>query len=259
MKKRRGQVLVLVLLVVVVALAVGLSVASRNLTNLRTTTQTEQSQRAFNAAEGGIESVLPDLAAAAVAGSQPIQVGNLEANVTVNKETEYSWTIPEGEVGQVKLDGAIGSPTQIQIEWAPKGSTEEDNAASIELTKVSQSGGSYGQDRWAYAGGSAASSGNETGFDPLVISCSAEYTKCVRIPFNTSNDLILRIRPFWNQATVKVMADVGGSLPEQQYTITSSATSELGLTRKIEVVKIVLPQLPAVFDYVLYSEQGIVK
>ena len=257
MKKKRGQVLVLVLLVVVVALAVGLSVASRNLTNLRTTTQTEQSQRAFNAAEGGIESILPDLAAAAVVGSQKIPVGDLEANVTVNKENVYYWTIPVGEVGQVKLDGATGSPTQIQIEWAPTGSTEDGNAASIELTKVSQSGGSFSQDRWVYAGGSAASSGNETGFDPLTISCSAEYTKCVRIPFS-STDLILRIRPFWNQATVKVTSDIG-SLPDQQYTITSSATSELGLTRKIEVTKAVLPQLPAVFDYVLYSEGDITK
>ena len=58
MKKKKGQVLVLVLLVVVVALAVGLSVASRNLTNLRITTQSEQSQRAFNAAEGGNEHAL---------------------------------------------------------------------------------------------------------------------------------------------------------------------------------------------------------
>ncbi len=59
--KKSGQILILVLLIVVVALAVGLSVASRNITNLRSSTQTEQSQRAFTAAEGGVEDVLSRL------------------------------------------------------------------------------------------------------------------------------------------------------------------------------------------------------
>ena len=262
MKKKKGQVLVLVLLVVVVALAVGLSVASRNLTNLRTTTQTEQSQRAFNAAEGGIESILPDLVAAAAAGSQTIPVGDLTATVTVNAETEYLWTIPEGEVGQVKLVDEVGLPTDIQIEWAPRGGSEDNSAggttASIEITKVSLSGGVFSQERWAYAGDSAASSGNEDSFDSPTSCSSIDYTKCVLITFNTSNDLILRIRPFWNQATVKVTA-IGGSLPDQLYDVTSTASTELGLTRKIQVTKTAFPQLPAVFDYVLYSEGGIVK
>ena len=57
---KSGQILILVLLVVVVVLAIGLSVASRNITNLRTATQSEQSQRAFGAAEGGVEKVLSD-------------------------------------------------------------------------------------------------------------------------------------------------------------------------------------------------------
>ena len=261
MKKKRGQVLVLVLLVVVVALAVGLSVASRNLTNLRTTTQTEQSQRAFNAAEGGIESILPNLATVAEGPQPAIQVGNLEANVTVNKETEYFWTIPEGEVGQVKLDDATGSPTEIQIEWVKTGDPQEDptpplsgTPASVEITRIDETAGNFTQQRFALTGGSAGV--NEQGFDSPS-NCSADFVKCTKIGF-PSNSRILRIRPFWNQATVKVTS-VGGSLPDQQYTITSSATSELGLTRKIEVTKTVLPQLPAVFDYVLYSERDIVK
>src|SRR3989338_3404772 len=99
MKKRRGQILILVLLIVVVALAVGLSVASRNITNLRTSTQTEQSQRAFSAAEGGVEDVLSKLSTiandinvgssnsgCAVAGNQAIcsvPVGEITANVNV--------------------------------------------------------------------------------------------------------------------------------------------------------------------------------
>ena len=56
---KQGQILILVLLVVVVILAIGLSVASRNITNLRTSTQTENSQKAFSAAEGGKPILLP--------------------------------------------------------------------------------------------------------------------------------------------------------------------------------------------------------
>src|SRR3989344_4408541 len=155
MKKKKGQVLVLVLLVVVVALAVGLSVASRNLTNLRTTTQTEQSQRAFNAAEGGIESILPNLATVAEGPQPAIQVGNLEANVTVNKETEYLWTIPEGEVGQVNLDG-VGTQ-RIRIQWASsEDSSEKTQPASIEITQLYDSGGVIAQKRLAWTGNSPA-------------------------------------------------------------------------------------------------------
>src|SRR3990167_2555475 len=223
MKKRRGQVLVLVLLVVVVALAVGLSVASRNLTNLRTTTQTEQSQRAFNAAEGGIESILSNLAsnpASVAEGLQPaIQVGNLEANVTFNKEQVYYWTIPEGEVGQVKLDDATGSPTEIKIEWVKTGDPQEDptpplsgTPASVEITRIDETAGNFTQQRFALTGGSAGV--NEQGFDSPS-NCSADFVKCTKIGF-PSNSRILRIRPFWNQATVKVTS-VGGSLPDQQY------------------------------------------
>ncbi len=52
---QKGQVLLIVVLVMVVALTVGLSVASRSITNLRITTDDENSQRAFSAAEAGIE------------------------------------------------------------------------------------------------------------------------------------------------------------------------------------------------------------
>lgn len=55
---QRGQALLVVVLVMVVALTVGLSVASRSVTNLRITTEEENSQRAFSAAEAGIEQVI---------------------------------------------------------------------------------------------------------------------------------------------------------------------------------------------------------
>ncbi len=55
---QRGQVLLLVVLVVTVALTVGLSAVTQSITNLRITEEEESSQRAFTAAEAGIEQAL---------------------------------------------------------------------------------------------------------------------------------------------------------------------------------------------------------
>jgi Tfp pilus assembly protein PilX len=55
---QRGQVLLLVILVMVVSLTVGLSAVSNSITNLRNATEEENSQRALQAAEAGIQRVL---------------------------------------------------------------------------------------------------------------------------------------------------------------------------------------------------------
>ena len=54
----QGQVLLIIVLVMVVALTVGLSLASRSLIQVRTTGEQAESQKAFSAAEAGIEQAL---------------------------------------------------------------------------------------------------------------------------------------------------------------------------------------------------------
>jgi Tfp pilus assembly protein PilX len=60
MKKpsEKGQMLLIVVLIMVVALTVGLSIAARSLVNLKIATDDENSQRAFSAAEAGIERLI---------------------------------------------------------------------------------------------------------------------------------------------------------------------------------------------------------
>ena len=57
-KYQKGQILLLVVLVMTIALTIGLSLATRTITDIRTTTEEENSQRAFSAAEAGIEKAL---------------------------------------------------------------------------------------------------------------------------------------------------------------------------------------------------------
>ncbi|MBU2632351.1 hypothetical protein KKG52_01425 [Patescibacteria group bacterium] len=56
--KERGQTLLIVVLIMVIALTVGLSVATRSIVNLRTSTEEAASQKALAAAEAGIEQAL---------------------------------------------------------------------------------------------------------------------------------------------------------------------------------------------------------
>lgn len=275
MRGRRGQILVLVLLVVVVSLAVGLSVAARNLTNLRTSTQTEQSQRAFSAAEGGVEDVLSKLAGvAAVAagtGTLPgcsnvtsgtakcdLTVGGVGTTVNVVARQNYESTVEIGYVGQVDVNDAATSATSVKIEWAKKtDAVEQVNPASIILTFVRDVGGVISQTRSAIAGGSLLAGSNEVGFSAPSGCASADFERCTQISLPVGST-ILRIRPFWNKTTVRV-SGVGGSIPVQSYDLTSTAKTDLGITRRVQVTRTYRSALPAVFDYALYAEDPISK
>ena len=256
MKRKSGQILILILLIVVVALAVGLSVASRNITNLRTSTQAEHSQRALSAAEGGVEDVLSKLNTVAqnIAASgtdtfkDTVKIGNIDANVVVKASSVYESTIEPGEIGQVDLNGATGT---VQIEWGDK---NQSAVASIEVTLVNKDGGVYSQTRKAWSGG-LASSGNEVGFaGPTGFAIDYKFSESLDVG---TGPVLLRIKPFW--ASTRVRVTCGCTLPPQMYEVVSEAQTEIGVTRKIQVIRTALPQLPAAFDYVLYSEGAITK
>lgn len=282
-KKRGGQILVLVLLVVVVVLAVGLSVASRNLTNLRTSTQAEQSQRAFTAAEGGVEDVLSRLNSVANVIQTNTDAGGctrdltdtdtanctlpntdtaIGGTVTVKASKGYERTVEPGDVAQlnlVKSDGT-GYVGDIIVEWA-KGS---ENAITLEYILVCQGGANckgeplvngFGQYRQVSTKSPPA---GQTGTFPACGAGGSGFTCRDVLNIPASNVKILRIKPFWNGTTVKVSAS-GVDLPVQTYEITSTATTDTGVSRKVEVKRDALPQLPGIFDYVLYSGGDIVK
>ena len=279
---KSGQILILVLLVIVVVLAVGLSVASRNITNLRTATQSEQSQRAFSAAEGGVEKVLSSIndigdkikfGQGGTVGDCQISVGQQQAScpisglsvsthVTVVSSKKFEDTIIPGNVGQIDL-GNASEGNQIKIEWARNPDEANDpGPASIEITQIYGST-SYNQKRYFAPGRADRLSKENLKTDFLSSSCqgfdpSGEYNKCVVVTTFDSAQ-ILRIKPFWAATTVRVSGTGGFELPVQTYDVTSNATTENGVTRRVQVTKTTMPQMPAVFDYVLYSEGAISK
>lgn len=86
----QGQVLLIIILVMVVSLTVGLSVVTRSITNLRVSTEEENSQRAFYAAEAGVEIALKSSGTTPVISSSgkglPDTFSRIE-NVTINYAT----------------------------------------------------------------------------------------------------------------------------------------------------------------------------
>lgn len=271
MKRKSGQILILVLLIVVVALSVGLSVASRNITNLRTSTQSEQSQRAFSAAEGGVEDVLSNLSN--IAGNPSVAsesgldlsvpVGEITANVNVKASNIFEAVIEDGTVGQVNLDGYGGN---ITVEWIKTDDSSENSSprASMEFTFVCENSsclgtsgtGSFSQHRLAYQ---AEDISGQSGFSQCTRNPSGSDFYCkvtVDVP-SSSNAKFVRLRPFWKKATIRVTG--GNNFPVQTYDVVSTATTELGITRKVQVTRTALPQLPSALDYVLFSESDIEK
>lgn len=82
-KGQQGQMLLIVILVMVVVLTVGLGVAARSVTNIKISKQNEESQRAFQAAEAGLElakkSIKRGFTSSGVAGS-PSYTFNFNSN-----------------------------------------------------------------------------------------------------------------------------------------------------------------------------------
>src|SRR3990167_5301279 len=54
----RGQIILILVLITVVGLTIALSLVSRTISDIRITSQIEQSSKAFSAAEAGVETAL---------------------------------------------------------------------------------------------------------------------------------------------------------------------------------------------------------
>ncbi len=78
-----GQIVIILLLAMLVALSVGLVVTQRSITDVTTSTQTDQATRAFSAAEAGIEQAIES---GNSTGATPLPLGN-NSSVSVNVDT----------------------------------------------------------------------------------------------------------------------------------------------------------------------------
>ncbi len=248
----KGQAVLIVLLVVAVALGFGLSIISQSVTDTEIAGHSEESARAFNAAEAGIESALGNL----TIGTYNIDVGEdeniINVNYEVSSENFLEGVYDENDIATVVL-GEFGDT--LTIEWVQPGEDpgtcigESTKApASLLITVIDST------NNITRYGLNACDLDSDNGMTRVGVSDGTDgYLRLYSLTVGAN--ALVKIRPIYNQAQIRVTGD---NLPVQAYDIDSRAQSPTLESKAIQVSRTV-PATPAIFDYVLFSGTNIVQ
>lgn len=283
-----GQALLIILLVMTVGLTIGLASVSRSSTDIKISTQMEDSSRAFVAAEAGIEAALKGEAGAANCANPPTNytaIGSSSSSYCFNSaaagggtqfrvnnvsvgDTYTIWLVEHNADGTLNPTDYYNSSTKkIKICWEKNISTNSDPALEITLIYQTISGGSYQVFRGSYDPNNIRAASNHFINQATATDCGLGFGYGIEFNYSTVSPFFktfaLRLRPFYSTANIGVQAVnpiAGGTitgLPTQGLNITSTGTSGES-TRKVTVTR-TYPVLPAIFDYVLFSGGSLTK
>lgn len=284
-----GQILIIVLLVLVVGVSIVLSLTARSLTDLRTTTSTEQSNRAYFAAEAGIERALQQIkdgSTGTIVGSntplsnQAQYTGQIET--TGGSADAFGYDAIKDQTVQVNLKPNINQTDFTQADFGLNSGTltiywhtgtDANPRAALEITALRvNSAGNYEVDKVACdpdvsrrsTNGFNCASPVGMGFVYNAVNCDSNIVTsnkgtvdyCYSATFNAVSTagyktVLLRIRPLYSNDSMAIRYN-SGNLPQQGYKITSTGTGQDGASRKLVVYRS-FPALPTVFDFVLYN------
>ncbi len=269
----KGQILLIVVITMIVALTVGLTIASRTVTELRLSRQNEESQRAFNAAEAGIDRVLQ-------------QGGEITLEEELGNNAEFVVSATSYDGSQIYLnngeevDQDVGADLwlsnypdysnrrtgNLTIYWGDTTQTScgEDNTTRPALEVALLQGESVENlqiKKYLYDTCSSRTGGTldgaSTGSYTVPGIPGATFTNRTSSAIDFSNGIIAKVIPLYNSTKVAVVAQTSGggqlALPSQGSVIESTGTS--GETvRKITYFQS-YPQLPIeVFPYNIISQ-----
>jgi Tfp pilus assembly protein PilX len=242
-----GQAGLIVLLLTVVLLTVGISVASRATTDVAISRQEEESNRALNGAEAGIENALTqdlDFSGQTFSGSVSVDP-NLSVNYTIEKVNILETRLFKGVSAQADVTG-VGAGQGIQIRWAKETSCN-DNPASLLVTVFRRVGVNIRSRTYAYRPCATPSNG----FTQISTDPSGVLFRQATITLRTG-DLFVRIKPIYNDTYVQVQGN-GWNLPIQYYRVKSVAGSTIGREVRAVQVNRTKPVAPSIFDFVVFS------
>lgn len=278
---QRGQMLLIVILTMVVALTVGLSLVSRTITNLKISKQNEESQRALQAAEAGVEKALQSAGATTLSGQfSNNNTGASSFNTTITSADGTNLLLNNGD--EVDQDTGVDiwlsdypsyqnskSPT-LTVYWGtsqntcsgsgdfvvpaveiavlsvvnPTGSLSD--PANLRLSKYIVEG-STGVTSCTRVSGAATPGGGGTVTDKT--GRSVTFKSSYTLP-SITNGLIMKVIPLYNSAKMGVVSSV--ALPAQGSLIESVGKS--GDTARKVIYFQAYPQLPVeVFPYSILS------
>lgn len=274
---QEGQVLLIVVLIMVVGITVGLSIAARSVTNLRTTTEEANSQRAFSAAEAGVEQAIKSNKVGTVIGGsaggiQPLDTDNVnlaaikQVNVTEIKGTEVLLKggnlIGQDDGSDLWIASYVDNPSQI----APLSGNVSLTVYWCELTDATCTNSAI--EVIVISGSRAQPRTTRHAFDPfraftnhftLALSAagSTDTVRGQRFRYKTSpiaftNGMFVRVIPLYADAKVGVKSSV--PLPVQGRLIDSTGIAG-DTVRKVKYFQ-GHPEFPAEFFYILFQTQS---
>ncbi|MDO8270248.1 MAG: hypothetical protein Q7T54_06295 [Candidatus Levybacteria bacterium] len=281
-KNSEGQVLLVVVLTMIVALTVGLSIAARIVTELKLSKQNEESQRAFQAAESGIQQTLV----------RQSDIGTLNAPIELDNNAAFSTTYVTDSGQAIVLNNGLdvdqavgadvwlsdyspvpslqflnpmggGNPVDITLYWGATNQDEcpasgSDTAPAIEVIALIGpiSSPTIARNIYESAGCnriSNATAGSTVG-GPFTLKGTI-FRNSAQMQFggNPMEDgLIMKVIPIYN-STVIGFQSASVPFPAQGSVVTSTGTSG-DTVRKVAYYKS-FPQLPLeVFPYSLLSQ-----
>lgn len=267
-----GQALLIVVLVMVVALTVGLAVVARSITYVRISTEEENSQRAFSAAEAGAEQVfrtglsitgVPLNNIATVEDARITDLGNSDSflvnNGTLVQKNDGVdvWLAPhhgDGTIDYTRL--GLGTMT---IYWGNTGACNTTKAA-IEVIIVSRTNnGNFSTQRLGFDPCTDRRAINNFTAPLPAVSMSIPSTDpnedftIGTPPINITNAVVVRIAPLYASSVIGVSRSTG-TFPSQGKVIESTGTSG-GTKRKIVIYK-GFSKLPSeYFEYSAFTAQ----
>lgn len=262
-----GQALLVVILATLVAATVGISIISRSITTVRISTAQEDSQRAFAAAEAGIEEVLKTKVAVG-SPTVPITLPNnssyFASVVSPSSAREFllPGTVSKDDVVQIWLSNYSGCATppcygspysgSITIYWnSPSDSCP--SASALEVAIFSGSTTSPALSRLALDPCSRGS------FTPVVAGGTTMQDVTFSNGYTTSitNGLIMRITPLYKGTRLGVMGTK--DLPSQGTNVESTGQVTSGAETVIRKIRIFQsnPSLPSAFDHAVFGGTGL--
>lgn len=274
-KSQKGQVILILVLITVVGLTVGLSLISRTVTDVRISSQIEQSGRAFSAAEAGIETALKTAVVDGPTGTVQLE-DNTRASYSVNSlggttnaytfpltspnSSQTLWLIPHNAQGSID-QSAEAFPTTSSFDVC-FGSDASGKPALV-LSLYYKDGVDYKVAKLAYDSDGTRGNNFYT-VDSAGSYCGSIYKyKKTLTPSSSGADgfnvsgagvklLAMRINVLYDSTTIAIKPATT-ALPAQGKLITSIGQTETQIVRKIQVRE-GYQSLPNLLDFTLFRE-----
>lgn len=247
-----------VLLVLSVALTAGLSLVARTTTDISISQKETESNKAFEAAEAGIEQALKEIEEGVTSSSFSIDEEGLgdigassEVSLTNISGNQAIRTLYPGESATFWLNFFIVDGEAFpndEISWSGDNLNicwDDESLEKAEVTVYYQEGGQYKAKRY-YDGQSG-------------VSCGEDFGRGLVINDLGSGGHFVNVRFYSDQADPVRFTAVGepNALPSQGVLIDSQGQVS-DVSRRLQVIK-GWPELPDFFDFVLFSGGNLVK